>query len=409
MPLSWGCLPEEGTRLNTLKSVLRRATKHVIVGLILGALLGAAGASLLLLTASKEYRATGAVVLEVVGGENVEKVPAIDAMIASATSLITSPQVVDPAGKSVTPKIGTDQILKGLSVNTPAQSLVFWFSFKGEEKQSEALVKAIGTAFQKEVDGGAIPSYGGLSIKIKTITYSKELLAEGEVGKMSLALVAGAICVFIAASYVFVRILLDNRVRTESDLAEVTDEAVIGAGGGETAAAKVAAGLKYLVEDSSANIIAFTGVGAASGEFAKEVARNVAGKSVVVVDLDLGQRPLGDGKGLVDVATGEAKLADVVVDGDVKVVPAGGPVPNPAEFLTRDAVKRALEGVALEYDWVLVTASALLVTSAGLLGAQLGDAAVVVVKAGKTSREEVRAALNLAEASHLDVAAIAIV
>ena len=94
--------------------------------------------------------------------------------------------------------------------------------------------------------------------------------------------------------------------------------------------------------------------------------------------------------GVSEVLTGQAELADAMRSVDVEaehrfaLLPAGFAPPNPAELRGLDRMKSLLEGLAEKHDLVIVDAPPLnLVTDAAILGA-LGDAVILVVRAGVT-------------------------
>ena len=128
---------------------------------------------------------------------------------------------------------------------------------------------------------------------------------------------------------------------------------------------------------------------------------------MALVDLDLASRPLGNARGLADVVGQRAALADVVSPADgIDVVGAGGPVPNPGEFLTRTGYAQALRELGATHDWVLVNTGPLTASSAGVLGAKLADTTLLVVRRGTSSRRDVAQALNLVEATGVKVAGL---
>jgi capsular exopolysaccharide synthesis family protein len=72
------------------------------------------------------------------------------------------------------------------------------------------------------------------------------------------------------------------------------------------------------------------------------------------------------------------------------VLSAGPIPPNPAELLQSNAMSDLLEKARLEYDVVLIDAPPLLpVTDAALLAAQ-ADGAILVVRHGRSTKDQVR-------------------
>ncbi len=129
-----------------------------------------------------------------------------------------------------------------------------------------------------------------------------------------------------------------------------------------------------------------------------------SGKKVLLIDTDL-RRPqlhrafdVDPSIGITSVLAGEAKLRAAVVDTGVpglSLLPVGPLPPNPAELLHSRPFTGLLEEIKESFDLALFDSPpANVVTDAAVIGPQV-DAAVVVVKAGKTTRDSVRTTLKL--------------
>ncbi|MBO6937191.1 MAG: polysaccharide biosynthesis tyrosine autokinase [Deltaproteobacteria bacterium] len=131
-----------------------------------------------------------------------------------------------------------------------------------------------------------------------------------------------------------------------------------------------------------------------------------SGKSVLLVDTDL-RRPrvhksfgLGASEGVTTVVVGGTALADAaqgtMVTG-LDVLPCGPVPPNPSELLHGQGFQKLLEEALKRYDRVIFDSPPLgAVTDAAVIGPQV-DGAILVVKAGKTTRDGVRHALRQLE------------
>ena len=140
-----------------------------------------------------------------------------------------------------------------------------------------------------------------------------------------------------------------------------------------------------------------------------------AGQSVLLIDGDL-RRPqvtnmLGmDGSvGLTTALVGKISVEDAVQlhpETGLHVLASGAVPPNPAELLQSHAMHDLLELIRKRFDITIVDAPPLLpVTDAALLASQ-ADGALLVVRHGKTTRDQVRASrdrLNAVEARALGV------
>lgn len=100
-------------------------------------------------------------------------------------------------------------------------------------------------------------------------------------------------------------------------------------------------------------------------------------------------------RGLTSVLIGQATLEDVVQPwGAVEVLTSGPTPPNPAQLIESDAMTRLIEEARGTYDYVVIDSPPLLpVIDAAMLARRVGGA-VLVARAGRTTRQQ------LAQAAH---------
>lgn len=395
----------------SVRSYLRLVSRYWLGALLLGILAGVLGAMVVQFTNKPEHTTSLTITMHVTeqGASPTGEKPAIDQLAASAPALLTSPRVLTPAGKTVNPAMTAEQLQKALNVRTPNQSLVFTASLSGQEERVTTVMNAIGNEFQAAVDDNALPSYAGVRLTVGSIEVSTEASAASTMGTLSKIMVGVAVGLLVAFLYLFLRVFLDDKVRGPEDLREITDDAILTAPDPNELVHVLSQGLPYLSAGPGENVIAISGIDAEATDLARALASATArsGASVALVDLDLTSRPLGDAPGLADVVGQRAALADVVSATDgVDVVVAGGPVPNPGEFLTRTGYEQALEELGTTHDWVLVNTGPLTASSAGVLGAKLADTTLLVVRQGTSSRRDIAQALNLVEATGVKVAGL---
>jgi receptor protein-tyrosine kinase len=127
-----------------------------------------------------------------------------------------------------------------------------------------------------------------------------------------------------------------------------------------------------------------------------------AGRSVLLVDCDL-RRPriarvlgLESAVGLTTTLVGRSDLASSIQqhhDSGVHFLASGPLPPNPTEILQSGATRDLFKRLRDMYDVVIVDAPPLLpVADAGILATDV-DGAIVVVRHGKTTREQLRHAM----------------
>ncbi len=129
----------------------------------------------------------------------------------------------------------------------------------------------------------------------------------------------------------------------------------------------------------------------------------LGGARVVLVDGDLRKPAVGrylgisNAAGLTSVLAGQHELRDVVVSygrETLAVQPSGPTPPNPSELLGSQQMSDLLTTLADHYDVVVIDAPPLLpVTDAAVL-ASAADGAVLVLRHGRTRREEAQRAIQ---------------
>jgi capsular exopolysaccharide synthesis family protein len=133
----------------------------------------------------------------------------------------------------------------------------------------------------------------------------------------------------------------------------------------------------------------------------------LTGQRVVLVECDL-RRPrvaerlgLDEGIGATTVLIGQLSLDQALQQyggTGLTVLAAGRRPPNPSELLQSHAMEELIRDLRSRFDVVLLDAPPLLpVTDAALLAAQ-SDGLILTVRHGKTSRDQVRIALQRVEA-----------
>jgi capsular exopolysaccharide synthesis family protein len=137
------------------------------------------------------------------------------------------------------------------------------------------------------------------------------------------------------------------------------------------------------------------------------VALAQAGQRVLLLEGDL-RRPkisehlnVEEAVGLTTVLVGRIGLADAVQPSGVPgldVLPSGATPPNPSELLQSNAMHDVMDRLRKDYDVIVVDAPPLLpVTDAALLTAQ-SDGALLVIRHGKTTKDQVQHAAERLEA-----------
>lgn len=169
--------------------------------------------------------------------------------------------------------------------------------------------------------------------------------------------------------------------------------------------------LQFLDVDSSDTVLTVTSC--MSGDGKSTTAANLAialahgGEHVVLIDADLRRPRLADlfglegVDGLTTTLVGAVDAADAVQQTRIPgldVLATGKLPPNPTELLQTNAMADLVHVLRAEYDVVLFDAPPLLPVADAAVLATLSDGAVLLVRHGRTTREQVRAAVGRLEA-----------
>jgi capsular exopolysaccharide synthesis family protein len=234
------------------------------------------------------------------------------------------------------------------------------------------------------------------------------------------------------------RELLDTSLTSNDDIADVTDAPVLGNIGSDDAAnlpplevlssatpwaeafRVLRTNMQYVEVDEEQKVLVLTsslpGEGKTTTAINLALTTAMAGQRVVLVEADL-RRPLVasrlglDGAvGTTSVLIGKVSLADALQeyrDSGLSVLACGPIPPNPSELLQSHAMETLLADLRRDFDVIIIDAPPLLpVTDAALLAAQ-ADGAVVVVRHGRTTRDQLQHSVERLEA--VDAKALGVV
>lgn len=125
-------------------------------------------------------------------------------------------------------------------------------------------------------------------------------------------------------------------------------------------------------------------------------------RRVLLIDADLRRPSLGraaeltGAPGLSDAlkATLDQKLAVIPVTDTLTLLPAGRPDPDPMGALTSPRMKQILDEASARFDWVILDSPPMGPMADAHLLAEMADAAVFVVRAGRTQHALVKKAIE---------------
>ena len=247
------------------------------------------------------------------------------------------------------------------------------------------------------------------------------------VRNLGLALVLGLL---LGIGLAVVRELLDTSVKGNDDIGQVTDAPVLGGIPFDQQAPRqplltdlsphsprveafriLRTNLQFVDLDRSKKVFVVTssvpGEGKTSTASNTALALQTAGQRTLIIDGDL-RRPqlarlfdLEGSVGLTSVLLGRIDLDEAVqVHGEsgLTVLTSGTLPPNPAELLQSSAMHKLLDEARMSYDVIVIDAPPLLpVTDAALIAA-MADGAVLVVRQGKTTRDQLATSMSRLQA-----------
>jgi capsular exopolysaccharide synthesis family protein len=244
---------------------------------------------------------------------------------------------------------------------------------------------------------------------------------------LGLALVLGLL---LGVGLAVVRELLDTSIKGPEDIAGVTDAPVLGGILFDGNAPKqplitdlaphaprmeafriLRTNLQFVDVDRHMKVFVVTssvpGEGKTSTASNTALALQTTGQRTLLIDGDM-RRPqlarlfeLEGSVGLTSVLLGRISLEEAVqehLSSGLSVLTSGSLPPNPAELLQSHAMEQLLEKARTDYDVIVIDAPPLLpVTDAALIAAQ-ADGAVLVVRQGKTTRDQLATSMDRLQA-----------
>jgi len=261
---------------------------------------------------------------------------------------------------------------------------------------------------------------------VDNASYSPVAVSPKAARNVGLGVIVGLLLGF---GFAMLRQALDTRIHSAKDLADFVDTPVLGAIGFDTATRDtplvsdlpphapraeafrvLRTNLQFVDVDSPSKVFVLTSSVPEEGKTTTSLNLAISlaqtGARTLLIEGDL-RRPgaaehlgLDSAVGVTSVLVGKVKIEDALQhDGRTGLdFLASGPVPpNPAELLQSNAMHDLLAGLRGLYDVIVVDAPPLLpVTDAALLARQ-ADGAILVVRHGKVTRDQVLVAMDRLE------------
>lgn len=335
------------------------------------------------------------------------------ARVQSYVKTVKSPAVLQPAIDTLGLPLSAEQLAQRVEATTDPNTVLIGIAVVDNSPvEAAATAQAVANSFIKTVDDLEKPKTGGtspvnLSI-IKPATAPTNPSSPNTKLDLLVGLIAGlALGVLIAV----LKTKLDNRVRGEEDLRQVTTAPLLGGISFDQDAVRkplltqtaqqspraesfrqIRTNLQFANVSGQARSVLVTsslpGEGKSTTATNLAIALAQAGQSVCLIDADL-RRPmvneylgLDRNAGLTTALVGSADVDDLLQpwgDDHLMVLTSGQIPPNPSELLGSYEMQQLLQHLESTFDAVIVDAPPLLpVTDAAVLSQHVGGVVVVV-------------------------------
>jgi len=409
-----------------LRDYIRVLLKHWI-GITLITVLITAAVGVWTFLQPRVYTATSQTFVAIASSGNATTDPFTGAnytlqRITSYIQLIDSPEVLQP----VIDELGLETTVKSLggqvSATNPVDTVLINVSVNDLDPQAAATIAnavavQLGSVIQNLESGIA----GDIVPVRASLTDPAEPPTSPSSPRTRVNLLLGLLIgLALGVGYAFLRESLDTSVKSPDEVGDLTGSAPLGMialdpdakenplvaldqrAARAEAFRTIRTNLQYVDVDHSPQAVAITS--AMPGEGKSTTAVNLAitmaqaGKRTVLVETDL-RKPkaslyLGveSNLGLTDVLAGNTKLEDALLEwnrGLLTVLPAGHTPPNPSELLASQQFQQVIDQLKAEFDSVIIDATPLLPVTDGAIVSKAADGALLVIKFGKTSRDQV--------------------
>ena len=415
-----------------LRDYIRVLTKHWI-GIILIVALTAGAAALYTYTQPRVYSATAQMFISIqtrvvtgTGGQTTvgSGTPYILQRLQSYVQIVNSPQVLQPVIDEL--GLGSSGGLDGsVTATNPPGTVLLEVTATSTDPQRAADV-ANATARQliaviQDLESQEV----GSSVLVKaTVTQPAQPPGSPSSPRTRVNLLIGLLLGFVlGVGYAFLRNYLDNTVKTQEDLNDITGATSLGMvmfdpeakdnplvtmdqrAVRSEAFRTIRTNLRYVNVDKPPRVITITSAVPEEGKSTTAINLAItlaqAGWSVCLVEADLRRPKMGKylgvdmGVGLTSVLAGQNTLDEALLPwnrGMITLLPSGNIPPNPSELLSSKQMKDVLGTLRKMFNVVIVDAPPLLPVTDGAILTTASDGAIFVVRWGKTTREQLAAA-----------------
>jgi capsular exopolysaccharide synthesis family protein len=352
----------------------------------------------------------------------------VEARVQSYVSVVTSPDVTSKVITNLRLQMTDKSLASQISADAPLNKVLINIHVTDPDPVLAAkIANSVGSEFIQAVQGLEASAGTGQKSPVKlTVIHPADTPTAAVSPRKKLIFTIGLLGgLFVGLGLAVARERLDTRIRTAADIVQATNSPILGTIPSDRRAAnnaiavrddsrsrrseafrRLRANLQFVDVDKPPRTIAVTSAIASEGK--TSVSLNLAttlteaGFSVCLVEADL-RRPtiaatlgLPAGAGLTSVLVGKAEIDDVLQDvGQGLFVMTSGPMPpNPSELLAAQQTRAVVTQLATRFEYVILDTAPLLPVADGLEVVSMAEAALVVVRSGKSNEDRLQKSID---------------
>ncbi|MFC9245977.1 polysaccharide biosynthesis tyrosine autokinase [Streptomyces sp. NPDC057136] len=353
------------------------------------------------------------------------------ARVQSYAAIVTSRQVTDAVVHELDLPFRSDELAGRITAQAPMGTVLVDITVSdGDRRRAAKIANEVATQFSRVVEELEMPA-GGQQSPVRLGVTETAAVPTGPVSpnpglNLAVGLLAGLL---LGAGIATAREASDTTVSDVTALAEITGLPVLGAIPFDKSAARqsdtmttathsaraeafrhLRTNLQFAQIGERPRVVVVTSSLASEGKTSTAINLALAlaetGTSTVLVDGDL-RRPrvarafgLVQDAGLTSVLIGRADVDDVMqqAPGSLHVLTSGPVPPNPAELLASERMGEILRELSERYEAVIVDSAPLLPVADTVGLGPRAHGALLVVRAGKTPSDRIRAAADSLQA-----------
>lgn len=349
------------------------------------------------------------------------------ARVASYAQLVSSPQVLDPVIEELGLPNTANQLAGSVSAINPPQTVLLEVtatatSGTAAAELANAAAAQLGDTIETlETASPKAPS----PIKVSVTKPAAPPTSPYSPNPMTTLGLAGLLGLALGIGLALLREQFDTTIKTSGELAELSGATPLGVIGYDPDAETqplpalnqqalrsesfrtIRTNLQYTDVDNPPKAVAITssipGEGKSTAACNLAITMAQAGLRVCLVEADL-RRPriaqylgIDSSVGLTDVLAGRVTLEQALLPWNrylLSVLPSGTIPPNPSELLASGQMRATLSSLRESFDVVIVDTAPLLAVADGAIASSIADGAILLVRHGRTTTDQLAKALD---------------